>query len=87
MARQGGRVFGVGDLPEVAAVVDQPVLLETLERRADASLLHVDGVDDLSLAKRLVGVLEQELVDLALCRVGGEVGHRPVLVGHLELVF
>lgn len=61
---------------------------EALQRGADAPLGHVDGVNDLSLAKRLVGVLEEQAIDRTLGGVRREIGKRgSVLVDRVELIF
>jgi hypothetical protein len=80
-------VLGVGDRPESVAVLNEAVFLETFQRGADASLWRVGGINDLSLAKRSAGVLENEAIDRTLGCVRSEVGKRwPVLVDNTELV-
>ena len=81
-------MFGVSDGLEPVAVFDEVVFFEPLQRGTDASLGHVDGVDDLPLTKCLVGVLEEETIDRTLGGIRRKVGKRGVvLVDRPEVLF
>jgi hypothetical protein len=86
--RRRDRMLGVGNRPETVAVLDETVFFETFQRGADAAIGNVDGVDDFPLAKRLVGVFEEEAIHRTLGGVRCEVGKRgSILVDRSKLVF
>ena len=66
-------MFGISNRPEALVVFDETVFFEALQRGAYTPLGDVDSVDDLSLAKRLVGVLGKKAVDRTLGGVRREV--------------
>jgi hypothetical protein len=81
-------VFGVGTRPEPVPVFDKVVFFKALQRWTPASLGHIDSVNDFSLAKRLVGVVEEEPIHRTLGGVRREIGaRRSILVDRAKLVF